>query len=713
MALFGLYKTKTERMLEDIKLAVQREPTTSPGEFGSQVKEKRRAGRRDLSLEFGSQRSPFYRNTDVVAVEPVYDLDEVIKFQDLESYFRVSVDRHVEMIMKNGYKLKGKDQEAVQYVRRRLEEIELISDRPFLDILRSLVRNTVVTSNGYWVFSRDASRSTGRRIKMWGKKLNPISAISVPDPASVKIKQTATGRPYAYVQEIEGHSKRRIWQHHDVIHVPVAIKDGFAFGTPYIIPCIEDIKALRKFEMLSEHVGHKFAFPFMHWKVGNDKFPAEVTVDPETGTPISEVIMARQRLDELSQEGYVVTTHRHEVVLLGHDGEIFDLAPYIKHYEARVLSGLRVSEVDLGRGDTSNRGTAQVMSQVLVDACTEIQQVIASFINMKFIRILMMEGGYNVNPDNQVFFTWPPIDAEAQRAQETHGLNMYVQGGITREELRLDYLDRDELTDAEEDGLFLEKHTKKEMEYTTEEAIKLAKATPAPAAAGGDGSSGKAANRSSAAAQPSNQHGKAATKKRVAKNDMEALTNRCTDAIIAEFDRTQTVGLGHDLRPKIHDYTSSIVSIVQKDFIEAWEEGFKKASGGEVDLPTHKSSNRDRMRRFLELFRQRDLQRFEKSLMISAGISQKDGQFENKTAASRIRPAFAVNSGLLDIKLDRGIKGIKVLGYLDALKLKGTEKVILSVADDQSQDLLLGDEQEVLCAVTNPVLLDASIKVVQ
>jgi len=723
MAWFGLWKTRTEKALEglsldlsDLKTSITRSPTSSPGEFGTAVKEKRRPGKRDLTLQTGKQKMLSSRRTAGDEVAPVYDLTEVIKFQDLESYFRVSVDRHVEMIMKNGYRLKGKDPEAVKYMKRRLEEIEIISDRPFEDMLRSLVRNTVVTSNGYWVFSRDPMRSTGHRIKMWGKKLNPISAISIPDPATVKVRQNASGRPYAYVQEVPGNQKKKIWQHHDVVHVTTALKDGYSFGTPFIIPTMEDIKALRKLEMLAEHVGHKFAFPLLHWKVGNDKFPAEVTVDPASGTPISEVRMAHGKLEELSQEGFVVTTHRHEVVLVGQDGELFDLKPYIQHYEARVLSGLRVSEVDLGRGDTSNRGTAQVMSQVLVDACTEVQQVIAAYLNMKFFRILQMEGDYNVNPDNRVVFSWPPIDAEAQRAQETHGLNLYVQGGITREELRLEYLERDEISDSEEEGLFLNKHLIPLMEAETKNSIEIEKAKPKPVAgAGGGGASGgggakakasgaKASKRSSSATQPSNQHGKSATKPRVAKNDLARILELCGDQVIKEHHECVGTGLQHDMREIVTEATKEISRVATPAFIDAWEDGYREASPPEASVPPLKT--RSLMRTYLETFRQRDLHRFEKSLMISAGISPKDGRFENKASPTQVRPALEVVDVLLTRKLDRGINGAYHLGYLEALKDAGSDHVTMIVPDDKSREIPLNDETLILSLVANPVFLD-------
>jgi len=379
------------KSVSDLRLAAQsKDPSPNPVE--STIRWKRRPAERDIKYNtspVGVERS----GTDSSApeVKPEYDLAECIRLLDVESYWAIAVDRHVELIMKNGWELQGKDPGTVRYIRRRLREIGLVSRQPFSDMIRELVRNVVVTSNGYWVVSRDQTRSSGRRTRMWGKVRDPISAISIPDPSTVTLKQTKSGNPISFKQNIPGMPKR-VWSYHDVIHIPWRKKSGFAFGTPTVIPTLEDIKALRKLEMLAEHVSHKFVFPLMHWRVGTEKVPADMVVDQATGLKVAEVDVANRYADILAQEGYVVTSERHEIKIIGAEGAVLDIQPFIEHYELRVLAGLRLSQLDLGRGDTANRGTAKVLSQILADACKEIQDVVCNYLNDFFFFQLLMEG---------------------------------------------------------------------------------------------------------------------------------------------------------------------------------------------------------------------------------------------------------------------------------------------------------------------------------
>lgn len=705
-----------EKVVADIRLATQREAKTTPGEFQQQVKESRRLGKRDIALgKLTQEQARAARQSVDAEISCVYDLGEIIRLQDIESFFRVSVDRHVELIMKNGFRLKGKNPEVVDYVKSRITEIEIISDQPFGDMLRELVRNTVTTHNGYWVFSRDQSRSTGRKIKLWGKTLDPIAAISVPDPSTVKVKQTATGRPYAWIQRVVGHIRPKTWQHHDVIHIPVGRKSGFIHGTPYAIPVLEDIRALRKFEMLSEHVGHKFAFPFMHWKVGTDDWPAGITIDPDSGLAIADIDAANNYAESMAQEGFVVTSHRHEIQFIGLEGEVFDLKPYIQHYEARVLSGLRVSEVDLGRGDTSNRGTAQVMNKVLVDACQEYQDVISQYITMKFLNILVMEGGYSLNDQNKVYLSWPPIDTEEARAKEAHGLNLYVQGGITRPELRMDYLERDEITPAEEEGMHLFRHLEPLLEMETASQIKIAKAKPAAGTSGsgsGEGGASKAgasaAKRSAAGATATNQYGRLATRPRFPKNDLLKAWRRMTDTVIERARKREQDGLDHDLGAPVRDGLVEVWKIVRPSLLEEWARGFHEVDAGEHKLPRVKEN--EPVLKFLDQFYRRDLHRLSKTLMIAAGIDDKTGHLGAGRDVANIMPAFETALGLLSSKLDRGFKGANLLGRLQAVACTGVDQVHL--VEEGCDDLVAVQDTRMLLGIAgNPAYLDRTISV--
>ena len=93
---------------EDLKLSIQREPPPIRT-VEEVVKTKRRPAQRTIQYS-GSPNTVSRTGTDdsgVTEVSSVYDLAECIRLQDIESYFAVSVDRHLELMMKRGYQLRG------------------------------------------------------------------------------------------------------------------------------------------------------------------------------------------------------------------------------------------------------------------------------------------------------------------------------------------------------------------------------------------------------------------------------------------------------------------------------------------------------------------------------------------------------------------------------------------------------------------------------
>lgn len=654
--------------IKDLKLAVQRE-NPDPKTVETAVKTKRRPGYRDLKMwgangSLGVTRALTGFDSDTIERKCTYDLNEVIKLQDIEPYFAVSVDRHVELIMKKGFELRSQSPETTAWVRKRIREIELMSEQPFDEIVAETAQNVVAVGNGILVLYRDEDRSSGRSTRMWGKDRKPIASLSVPDPSTITIKQTKSGRPSAYVQRVG--EQERNWSHHDVIHITTRKKSGDIWGTPFVIPSLEDIKALRKLEMVGEHVCHKFAFPLLHWRVGTEKLPAaKVMVN---GLPTAEVDIADEYASRMAQEGYVVTSERHEIKIVGTEGERLDMGPFIEHYERRVIAGLRLSMMDLGRGDTANRGTATVLSQILVDACTHTQQRIAAYITSRLLDQLVLEGGYSLDDETRVMMVFPPIDTEEQRAHQNHGMQMYMNGGLTRPEFRRMFMNLDDITPEEEANTHLQKHL---IPLANAEA----KAKAVVAAKKGE-SSGSVAN----AAQPANQHGKAATAPRLAANDAaKTAWFRASQAVVERLSRKDP----RDSRPAFGQVSRQIATLVEDEVIAEWKEGVEVAKS-ETKKPDLSVRDLHQVREMLATFRQKDLQQLNSTCMLQASIEPKSGLPKVDFAAGLVVPAFSSTGVLLDTKVGKMVRAARILGYLQAHKAAGTPTMKLS---DEALDL--------------------------
>lgn len=494
----------------DVKLSIEPEEVVKLVEvLSSKTKILGRVGTYELHAAnlYGYDRSPF--------VSCVYDLQEIARAYDVESYIVQSVRKHREQVLKEGYAIKGTEDEMVAYIKNRLFEIALVTGITTEQVVREVVFNLIMYHNAYIVLRRDSKRSSGKPIVMYGKTLKPIAGLFVPDPTTMETTVDKYGTVKKWRQKMNSllensnSNDGREFAVEDVIHITVDKRSGYTFGTPYILSVLDDIRALRRLEELVVVLASKEAFPIYHYKVGTPDKPATIYDDGTT-----EVDNLIGQIASLPQQGFVVTSERVEVSVVSKSGASLDIKPYIDYFEDRVLAGLRVSSIDIGRGSTSNRGSATTMSKNMQDAAKDYQQVISDCLTFKLILPLLLEGGYDVTIENLVCFDFPPIDREELRAQQTHGLNMYNASAISREEFRKDYLNKKMMTDEEKKDTLLQFNLEASL---AELGVKAAAAAKSSSVVGKKTKSSRALVAN--IAQPRNQHKVSATKPRVPAND--------------------------------------------------------------------------------------------------------------------------------------------------------------------------------------------------
>ncbi len=143
----------------------------------------------------------------------------------------------------------------------------------------------------------------------------------------------------------------RSFKPESVFHVFYNRKNSDVFGTPWILPAMDDVRMLRRLEEFVQMLISKHLFPIYQYKVGTKEHPA---IEFDGGT--SEVQFVQSQIQDLPQQGCVFTSHRHEIIAVD-SREGLDISKYIEHFESRALSSLGLSEVDLGRGDCYDHET--------------------------------------------------------------------------------------------------------------------------------------------------------------------------------------------------------------------------------------------------------------------------------------------------------------------------------------------------------------------
>ena len=628
-------------------------------------------------------------------ITPMYNLGEIGKTLDVESYFAASVRRHRELVMKEGWYLHGKDNEAIAYVKDRFAEIELITGEPITAVIRELLTNLIAYGNSMLILKRDPLRSSGAAIRMFGKTMQPISGLYPADPTSMAVKKNDFGRPIQWKQELWDSEKEKKFSASDVVHFTLDRKSGFTFGTPYIIPVLEDIRALRRLEELAELVTHKHTFPLFHAKVGTKDKPAGYVTAPD-GSSYSEVDMIGAQVDALPPEGGLVTTERVEINMLGTEGQVLDLQPYLMHFEGRVLGGLRLSGIDLGRGDTANRATAQTVTKSLVDACSEMQNVFAEMFTAKVLDILLLEGGFDLNKDTRVTIKFPDIDREEMRAHQNHGIQLFLQNAITQDELRTEYLNKEAYTDEDRKNTYFDLYA-------------------APAIPNDQGSVNAVENK----AKPENQNGKAETKKAVAQNSLVAqkLYDEFTyswmemcDGVCDFTDNSikyNKIIKSDDIKKCLIAKTEMMVADAKKYLLPEIERGSRDAN---VEVGANKLLTKDDATSFLSKHIRIPLIKLNRKAMIMLKIDlEKDSKIN--IDLSRISSVFDVLKEELRAIAVQNTDFAYKYGYLAALEKNEIEEVkIISIDENNIEKVEIKNINDIKKRdVSNYFLGDASI----
>lgn len=427
-----------------------------------------------------------------------YNLGEISKVMDIESYVRQAFNKHVELCLKEGYDISSRNEEATSYIKRRLREMAEVSGITFDMILRSVLQNLIAYANAFLVKVRDFKRSSGMPItRIAGPSLPPIAAYFPMDPTSLRVKRDFHGKVLKYWQRVPGNPIMPQFIPENVIHIYYDKKEGFAFGTPYIVPVLDDIRSLRRMEENVEMLINAHLFPLYHYMVGTETAPAEIYEDGST-----EVDVIKEQIERMPTEGSIVTPERHSITNLGAQGKAIDASDYLKYFERRVLAGLGISDIALGRGDTANRATASTIDKSMTDRCKDFQSVVESFINEYMFKEILLEGGYVIDEkeDNFVKVRFREIDIDNMLKVQNHEVFKYEHNAVTETEMR-EGLSMDPVNDEQRKDLFWERITKP---TAIIEARDEPYTSAAKSALKSGGAKGKATTNRE---KPANQHG--------------------------------------------------------------------------------------------------------------------------------------------------------------------------------------------------------------
>lgn len=412
---------------------------------------------RELASEF-VKKVTYKENGDTDFEDPDFDLEDIQNGYNTDSYIRQGVDKYVDQIFKEGYNFFGTDANAVEYLKLRLAYIAEATSTPTNQLLMDIAEDIVKYGNCMVVKARSndpnalpqGSKVTG----LYGK--DPVVGYFCANPVTMKCKRDEFGTVLEWQQDNDGGTTT--FAPEDVVHFYYKREKGNAYGTSFLIPVLDDVRALRQAEENVLKMMYRNIYPFYHVAVGTED---------QTGTS-KEVDQLKEAIDGMDIEGGLVTTERVKITPIASD-KVIDAEPYLKYMESRVFSGMGIPEIMFGRGNTANRSTGDNMTSEMADRIRAICRVIEMFFNSFVIKELLMEGGYDpvINPDQAVEFKFNDNEVDVMIKKEVHAIYKYEHNAITEDEMR-DELGMDPIPDGEREKMFVELITRENLRVEAE-----------------------------------------------------------------------------------------------------------------------------------------------------------------------------------------------------------------------------------------------------
>ena len=414
-------------------------------------------GQRELASEFIKQ-IVYKTNDDNDFEEPDFDMEDIENAYNTDSYVRQGVDKYVDQIFKEGYSFYGKDVNTVEYLKLRLEYIAEATETPTNQFLMDIAEDLVKYGNCMIVKSRSNDVNLlpqGVNVQGLGGK-DPVVGYFCANPSTMTVMRDEHGVITKWKQETD--AGEREFNPEDVIHFYYKRPKGNAYGTSFLVPVLDDIRALRQAEENVLKMMYRNIYPFHHVKVGTED-------QPGTEKEVDKII---EEINNMDVEGGIVTTERVTITPIASD-KVIDAEPYLRYMEDRVFSGMGIPAIMWGRGDTANRSTGDNMTSEMADRIRAITKIIEMFFNSFIVKELLMEGGYDpvLNPDQVAELKFHDNDVDVKIKKEVHAIYKYEHNAITEDEMR-ELLGMDPIADTDREKLFVELITRETLKLQTE-----------------------------------------------------------------------------------------------------------------------------------------------------------------------------------------------------------------------------------------------------
>lgn len=358
---------------------------------------------------------------------PEYNLLEIKRAAESDSYIKLSLLKYSQLLYKAGYELKGTNDKAPDYIKKRFRIMSYATKKPMDILFQEIGDDLIKFSNAFLIKSRVEKIAPGIRAVGITENKFPIGGYFRVDPTTMRIKRNKNGKVIKYEQSAGGNRKE--FMPDEVIHFYMDKEPEAAYGTPRMVAALEDVKILRRIEGNIISLIYRFAIPIYQWKVGLAQAGFEAS---ET-----EIRDVKKEVEKTPMDGVIVTNEKTDIKAIGAEGNALDATGYLEYFENRVFSALNLTQAQVGRGGGAAKN-ADSMDEQVHDTVKHIQRVLSIFIEYGIITELLLEGGFDpiMNEDDIVKYVFNEISLDTKIKLENHELLKFQSNLVPFEEAR-------------------------------------------------------------------------------------------------------------------------------------------------------------------------------------------------------------------------------------------------------------------------------------
>lgn len=359
-----------------------------------------------------------------------YDFTETNRIIDTEAIVSAIFRRKKHLILKEDPILKSENKRNLDYISKRLLEIEYVSEISFTELLDAITQSLITYHNVFILKNRSFISSSGNKTD----KKDPIASLHILSPTRLSPVENELGDLISYTYKSKRNGQYLHLPKDMVYHIHTDKKIDVSVGTPPLEAVKDDILSLRQIEESIERLIYKNASPLLHVQVGTDDLPAQMLPNGD-----SEIDYYNGLVYNMEDEGGLTTSHRVKINLLGSESQALRIKEYAEYFKGRVLAGLKASSLDIGEANSISTAGANFISDVLKQDVVSYQKIIERFFTNKLFNDLLLEADWyksevKVDTKDEVQLKLLDSDIDTKIRLESHLANLVRFGLLDREE---------------------------------------------------------------------------------------------------------------------------------------------------------------------------------------------------------------------------------------------------------------------------------------